>query len=675
MKKNITALFLLIFPLLAMAQGWPANYEGVMLQGFYWNSFGASKWTNLESQADELSQYFKIVWIPQSANCGGTSMGYDDLYWFSNYDSSFGTESELRSMISTFKNKGIGTIADVVINHRKNVSSWVDFPAETYNGVTYQLKSTDICADDDGGATKTWATTNGYSLSSNADTGEGWAGMRDLDHKSTNVQTNVKAYLNMLLNDLGYTGFRYDMVKGYSGTYTGLYNNATNPAFSVGEYWDGLASNVISWINSTKMNNNIQSGAFDFPFRYTVRDAINNNNWVYLASSSVMSDANYRRYAITFVENHDTEYRSASEQQDPIKKDTLAANAYMLAMPGTPCVFFKHWMDCKQDIKAMIDARNAAGINNTSTYSRFAASTQYYANDINGTNGDLLAVVGNTSAMSEPTSATWTKVLSGYHYAYYLSRATETPWADKASGSYSNSVDVTLTAVSANDDATLVYTTNGTQPTAANGTKVASGTKISISSNTVLTVGLLINGTVTKTISRSYTISKFEPTTATVYVRADWPTTYFYAWDDASTLLSGWPGSMITDKKVINGETWFYHTFNISKENYTFNIIFDQGSNAAQTEDILGISGDKYYVLSSTTDANNKYTVTDVTSTITSGIGTTTADNDDSATKPVRVMTIDGRLLRTMPIGTSTKDATAGLSKGVYIVNEKKIAL
>src|SRR5574344_228023 len=675
MKRLYTFILALVSPLMMIAQGWPSDYSGVMLQGFYWDSYADTKWTNLESEADELSQYFNLVWIPQSASCNGTSMGYDDLYWFTNYNSSFGTEAELRSLISTFKNKGIGTIADVVINHRKNVSSWVDFPAETYNGVTYQLKSTDICADDDGGATKTWATTNGYSLSSNADTGEGWAGMRDLDHKSTNVQTNVKAYLNMLLNDLGYTGFRYDMVKGYSGTYTGLYNNATNPAFSVGEYWDGLASNVISWINSTKMNNNIQSGAFDFPFRYTVRDAINNNNWVYLASSSVMSDANYRRYAITFVENHDTEYRSASEQQDPIKKDTLAANAYMLAMPGTPCVFFKHWMDCKQDIKAMIDARNAAGINNTSTYSRFAASTQYYANDINGTNGDLLAVVGNTSAMSEPTSATWTKVLSGYHYAYYLSRATETPWADKASGSYSNSVDVTLTAVSANDDATLVYTTNGTQPTAANGTKVASGTKISISSNTVLTVGLLINGTVTKTISRSYTISKFEPTTATVYVRADWPTTYFYAWDDASTLLSGWPGSMITDKKVINGETWFYHTFNISKENYTFNIIFDQGSNAAQTEDILGISGDKYYVLSSTTDANNKYTVTDVTSTITSGIGTTTADNDDSATKPVRVMTIDGRLLRTMPIGTSTKDATAGLSKGVYIVNEKKIAL
>ena len=165
-----------------------------------------------------------LVWLPQSANCGGTSMGYDDLYWFpGHYNSSFGTEAQLRSLISTFKAKGIGTIADVVINHRKNVSSWVDFPKETYKGVTYEMKSTDICANDDGGKTKTWASQNGYSLSTNNDTGEGWDGMRDLDHKSENVQTIVKAYLDFLLNDLGYTGFRYDMVKGYTISCGGFY--------------------------------------------------------------------------------------------------------------------------------------------------------------------------------------------------------------------------------------------------------------------------------------------------------------------------------------------------------------------------------------------------------------------------------------------------------------------
>ena len=142
MKRISATLISFIFPLLMMAQGWPANYPGVMLQGFYWDSYSATQWTNLQSQADELSQYFSLVWIPQSAYCGGQSMGYDDLYWFSNYNSSFGTENELRSLITTFKNKGIGTIADVVINHRKTLTSWTDFPSETYKGTEYQLQST-----------------------------------------------------------------------------------------------------------------------------------------------------------------------------------------------------------------------------------------------------------------------------------------------------------------------------------------------------------------------------------------------------------------------------------------------------------------------------------------------------------------------------------------------------
>ena len=354
MQRLYATFIALITAISLSAQGWPSNYGGVMLQGFFWDSFNDTQWTRLEKQADELATTFDLIWVPQSGNSGGTSMGYDDLYWF-NQNSSFGSEADLRSMIKTFKQKGIGTIADVVINHRKNVSNWVDFPKETYNGVTYELTSTDICANDDGGETKKWADKNGYSLSKNNDTGEGWGGMRDLDHKSENVQKNVKAYLDFLLNDLGYTGFRYDMVKGYSASFTGLYNSSAGVNYSVGEYWDGNATTVKNWINGTKVDGKIQSAAFDFPFRYTVRNALrgsnndnNSKNWkqdpdfTLLSASSIMSDANYRQYAVTFVENHDTEKRSNADQ-DPIRKDTIAANAFMLAMPGTPCVFLKHW--------------------------------------------------------------------------------------------------------------------------------------------------------------------------------------------------------------------------------------------------------------------------------------------------------------------------------------------
>ena len=79
MQRLYTTLITLFATISMMAQGWPANYGGVMLQGFYWDSYGDSQWTGLEAQANDLASSFDLVWIPQSGNCGGTSMGYDDL--------------------------------------------------------------------------------------------------------------------------------------------------------------------------------------------------------------------------------------------------------------------------------------------------------------------------------------------------------------------------------------------------------------------------------------------------------------------------------------------------------------------------------------------------------------------------------------------------------------------
>ena len=434
MKRLFTSIIISLATLPMLAQGWPDNEEGVMLQGFYWNSYSDTQWTYMEKQVNNLAKVFKLVWLPQSAYCGGQSMGYDDLYWFpgeGRYNSSFGTEEELRSLIYTFKQKGISTIADVVVNHRKNVSNWVDFPKETYKGVTYELKSTDICSDDDGGACGTWATQNGYTLGNpeqpsevyNNENCEGWGGMRDLDHTSQNVQTNVKAYLHMLKEYLGYAGFRYDMVKGYPGKFTALYNKDAQPTYSVGEFLDGNASNCIKWLNATKDNGAIQSAVFDFPFRYTVRDAINNNDWTKLSYASVVSSNNgsYKRYAVTFVENHDTEYRSATVQQDPLRKDTLAANAYLLAMPGTPCVFLKHWQKYKQEIGNMVAVRKAVGITSMSQMIPMGSTKDYYVVQVLGNGGKkLLCVVGNTAASYTPTDTRWEKVISGYHYVYYV---------------------------------------------------------------------------------------------------------------------------------------------------------------------------------------------------------------------------------------------------------------
>ena len=665
MKKLFSLIVSTLATLSLSAQGWPAQYEGVMLQGFYWDSFSQSQWVKLEKQADELSQYFSLVWLPQSADCGGTSMGYDDLYWFpGHYNSSFGSEAELRSLIQTFKSKGIGTIADVVINHRKNVSNWVDFPKETYNGVTYELKSTDICGNDDGGATKQWATQNGYTLGNN-DTGEGWDGMRDLDHKSENVQKNVKAYLKMLLNDLGYTGFRYDMVKGYSATYTKMYNEDSQPQFSVGECWDGT-NTIKNWIEGTGKT----SAAFDFQFRYTVRNAANNGDWRKLIQqndgnwpliSSSYNNGAYKQWAVTFVENHDTEKRS-NAAQDPLKKDTLAANAYLLAMPGTPCVFFTHWIDCKQSIKAMIDVRRFAGIQNTGNYNMLQANNaKYAAFSSQGSKSNLLVVVGQTN-MYTP-EASWIKVLEGHHFAYYLDQNANTAWVDLASGEYEGTQKATLTAVTANAGAQLVYTTDGSTPT-ANSTKVASGTKIDITGNMTLKVGLLIGGAVSGIVTRTYT----EPapvvkTTINIYVNTDkvgWTAVNFWSWggdDSHSPVNKNWPGDKVSTTTAIGGKQWYAKEFTINGSDDFVNLVFSTGSGSPQTVDINNVTTTKFYEVSTQKDGD-KHLVTDVTGSYTDirEVRGNMADGSND------IYDLQGRKVTQM-------------QRGIYIINGKKVVI
>lgn len=597
-------------------QGWASDYSGVMLQGFSWDSYNESQWKVLEKQADELKNYIDLVWLPQSGKCLETTqvMGYMPYYYF-NQNSSFGSEAELRSLITKFKAAGIGAIADVVINHR-NTEGWYTFPAETYKGVTYQMQSTDICKNDDGGTTATQAATDGVSLSQNNDEGTDFGGCRDIDHKSENVQKVIKAYLKYLKDDLGYTGFRYDMVKGFDGSHVADYNDATGVEYSVGEYWDGN-DKIESWINRT----NKKSAAFDFQFRYNVRDAVNgaangkvatSSDWSRLNSNdNLMHDANYRRYAVTFVENHDTQKRSESEQNDPLRKDTIAANAYMLAMPGTPCIFQPHWNAYKSEIKEMIAARKYAGITNMSNYANKQSKKTLYVNEVTGTKHKLLVAVGN-DADKYAGETGYTKILSGYHYAYFLSNDAETSWTDVPSGSYEEGFKTTLTAVSQTEGAKLVYTLDGSTPTAKS-TTVESGKEISINGTCTLKVGLLVNGEVRNIATHQYTIEKFKAYKFMVYVNADavkWSPLYCYTWKKAASVE--WPGEKMTETKTIGGKTWYYKEVSIDNANELVNVIFNNGTDKLQTVDITGLTSTAYFEIE-TSKEGKKYKVKDVT--------------------------------------------------------------
>lgn len=431
MKHLFTLIFTLMgLPLGLMAQGWPANYDGVMLQGFYWDSYNDTQWTNLTSQADELSKYFNLIWVPQSGWCNSTTdMGYYPRYWF-NQNSAFGTEQELRTMISTFKAKGTGIIADVVVNHKNGVRYWCDFANETVKGKntgkTYSVTwdntgYTQICNNDEANtATKSEAKGK---IKGAADTGLGDTGCRDLDHTNPTTQQNIKTYEDFLLNEMGYTGFRYDFVKGYDPQYIKMYNEASKPKFSVGEYWQGSVTaskkddhpfgGVKDWVEATGKT----SAAFDFPMKYLIKGAFNDGNWKLLATNYTTSTlvGIEPQYAVTFIDNHDT--GEPHVNPDPLRANVEAANAYILALPGTPCIWISHWKPYKYTIKKCILARKIAGVTNTSSIIKSEGQDNGYVLIVKGNNGNVMLLLGSPTY----STAGYQLACEGENFKYYVS--------------------------------------------------------------------------------------------------------------------------------------------------------------------------------------------------------------------------------------------------------------
>ena len=86
MKRHFfLPLVVALLPLLSLAQGWPANYGGVMLQGFYWDSFQLDYASMLDAGWNSSDEYWEVprtTWSElNSGNVKGQITPYIDLIW------------------------------------------------------------------------------------------------------------------------------------------------------------------------------------------------------------------------------------------------------------------------------------------------------------------------------------------------------------------------------------------------------------------------------------------------------------------------------------------------------------------------------------------------------------------------------------------------------------------
>ncbi len=151
--------------------------------------------------------------------------------------------------------------------------------------------------------------------------------------------------------------------------------------------------------------------------KYAINEALGNGQWNRLAETALANDAAYSRYAVTFVDNHDTG-RSSSDGGAPLYANIAAANAYILAMPGTPCIFLSHWKAHKTIIKKLITARRAVGVTNQSSILGATAQAGGFVLTTQGTVGKVLLLLGTTTGVN---TSGYQLAVEGENFKYYVS--------------------------------------------------------------------------------------------------------------------------------------------------------------------------------------------------------------------------------------------------------------
>jgi len=602
MNKITLFLLLLVFisvgKLTVKAQA-PAQCQDIMLQAFYWDSYTDSKWTNLNSKASEIASNFSLVWLPPSGNCkNSTSMGYAPIYWF-NQNSAFGTQSELKTLISSLKANGSKAIADVVVNHRSGVSNWTNFPTEIYNGVTYPMGPAQICNTDEVKNQPLEAKPTGA-----ADTGDDFNGSRDLDHTGTTVRDAIKGYLQFLKNEMGYSGWRYDMTKGFSASYVKEYNASADNYFSVGECFDGY-DRCNDWLDGCDRT----STTFDFAAKFQLNEAWKSGMdltklvWQYNGvnqPAGLIHHPDNKRYAVTFVDNHDT-YRDNNK----FNGNVLAAYAFLMGSPGVPCVFLKHWNDNKAAIFTMIAARKAVKLNSESVVTVNQSAANIYVATATGLNGTLIVKIGSgnytppvgyTLATSGTDYAIWTKTTTAVAPSLLMSPAGGTYYSQQ-----------TVAMVASTSGASVYYTTNNTAPTKTS--TLYSLPFVISGSQTVRAIAYdPLSQLYSAESSNTYTISSV-PTSIRVRFNAPagWTACKIHSWYGASsTSLTGlWPGMAMTL------DAHGYYSYSVTGfTSLPIGIVFNNGAGSSQTVDL---SASKDMCWEADASPGSPYTATEVT--------------------------------------------------------------
>ena len=326
------------------------------------------------------------VWLPPAYK--GTSqedVGYGvyDLYDLGEFDqkgtvrTKYGTKQEYEEAITAFHKAGIQVFADIVLNHRmggdgtetvsavsespedrtqqidgvRKVKVWslFNFPGRNgqYSDFTWNhTHFTGTDWDENSQAMDRIFRFTGKRWAKNVDPEKGnfdyLMGM-NVDMSNPTVKRETEKWLTWYINETHIDGLRLDAVKHISFPFYGkllpyIRSETGMEMPAVGEYWSGDLERLLHYLD---MVNNEMS-LFDVALHYNFFDASQGRR----SLKSIFENTLVQQRpdnAVTFVDNHDTQYGQSLQSfvEDWFKP--LAYALILLRQDGLPCVFYSDY--------------------------------------------------------------------------------------------------------------------------------------------------------------------------------------------------------------------------------------------------------------------------------------------------------------------------------------------
>lgn len=364
--------------------------NGVMLQYFEWYlENDGNHWKRLKEDAKNLKEKgITSVWIPpcyKSYHQGDVGYGVYDLFDLGEFNqkgsirTKYGTKNELLVAIEALHQHDIEVYADVVINQKGGADELEEFTAvkvdpenrhkeiskphkiegwtafhfpgrkNTYSDFKWNWRHfTGVDWDEKSGQEGIFrieGENKGWADDHLVDTENGnydYLVYADIDYRQEEVRRHIKEWIVWFIRETNVDGFRLDALKHIDFTFITelveeIQEEMGDDGFLVGEYWSGDIQTLENYLKEQKYKMTLKDVPLHFAFHQAsvLEEKFDLRN---IFTDTLLG--NKSEYAVTFVDNHDTQPGQSLESWVEKWFKPLAYGMILLNQYGYPCVFY-----------------------------------------------------------------------------------------------------------------------------------------------------------------------------------------------------------------------------------------------------------------------------------------------------------------------------------------------